>query len=113
MGRWRCALVASVLLVAVTYASVPASDEPHSLLDSVQRRSSAVVCAHRRRAAPAAAAAHRRSEESSTRRSSNISYYSLLLPFCILTIGFISNVILTYFNVIIPYTVFMMLEGLL
>ena len=72
--------MASVLLVAVTYASVPASDEPHSLLDSVHRRSSASVCAHRRRAhrRTTELVDDRRSEESSTRRSSNISYYSLV-----------------------------------
>lgn len=48
-----------------------------------------------------------------SRRSGNFQYYSLLFPFCCLALGFVVNVLTTALIPWMPYTVMMMLVGLL
>jgi len=109
-------LVASILVVAVASFSVPVSDGSHSLLHSVARRSSAgnSTCstAHRRASTQSTQQQEYR-PVASNRRSGDVSYYSLLFPFCCLALGFICNVLKAHFLPSFPYTVLILIVGIL
>jgi len=114
MVSWKSFLVASILVVAVTSFSVPANEGSNSLLHSVARRSAGnSTCGTHRRALTESNQQQEYKPVASNRRSSDISYYSLLFPFCCLGVGFICNVLLAHYAAWMPYTVFIMVVGLL
>jgi NhaP-type Na+/H+ or K+/H+ antiporter len=113
----KLALASCLCFAALAYASIPLDDQP-SLVQSAdsdstgrQLLSSGSSSSSSCNSVAGTTGTHRRSMD--PRRSGNFQYYSLLFPFCCLAVGFVVNVLTKALIPWMPYTVMMMIVGLL